>query len=190
MVRLDYFRILEELAQMASKAVECANEGTESARGELLALRSESDKIICTLENALFTDFIPPLERDNIAAYAHCLSRVTDRASDYYAEIPAQRRQSLCRENDEARICVELAHILAENTTLLRKLKNPANTPDFAEFRKKLREGREAHNGMMAKLNSGILPRSFAQIIFATGRLRFELSRCFDELIEIMLNNI
>jgi len=73
---------------------------------------------------------------------------------------------------------------------LLPRIRRPDETPDVQGFRKLLNDGRSAHNAMLSKLHSGILPRSAAQGIILTGRLRGELSRAFDELVEIMLNNI
>lgn len=50
--------------------------------------------------------------------------------------------------------------------------------------------GMAASANMLEQLHTGILPRSMAQTIIMTGRLRAELSHSFDELVEIMLNNI
>ena len=190
MIKLDYFQMIEELAATSANAVRLVcNERVD--RDALTSLRLDTDKRLCGLEDALFSDFIPPLERDNIAAYAHCLSRVIDKTVEYYSETCLLRR--FCPsypKNDEASICVELAEKLLKNTELLRRIKSGGAIPDIADFRETLRRGREAHNLLLTKLNSGILPKSCGQIIIITARLRLELSRCFDELIEIMLNNI
>lgn len=190
MVKLDYFGMLEELAAICANTVRLVcNDRVE--QNALLALRSDADRRIFALEDALFCEFIPPLERDNIAAYAHCLSRVVDKAVEYNSQICVIRR--FCPtypKNDEAKICVELAEKLLRNTSLLRSIKCSEITPEISEFREALRRGRDAHNALLSKLASGCLPKSCGQMIIVTARLRFELSRCFDELVEIMLNNI
>jgi hypothetical protein len=43
---------------------------------------------------------------------------------------------------------------------------------------------------MLEQLHRGSLPRSAASVIIRTGRLRAELSHAFDEVVEVMLNNI
>ncbi len=192
MVKLDYFNVLEELSQNVLTAVKYAcSEGRGDERDIISQLRIESDKKICALEDALFSDFIPPLQRDSIAAFAHCLSRVIDRTADYTAELITLKKYCTARlNNEEATVCVELARMIAESTVMLRGVRSADKTPDLKKFRENLWRGREAHNAEFVKLNSGSIPRSCAQIIITTGKLRLELSRCFDELVEVMLNNI
>ena len=84
----------------------------------------------------------------------------------------------------------KLAEALAEAVSMLKRIRKPDEIPDRQGFRKLLSEGRCAHNAMLSGLHTGTIPRSSAQTIFQLGRLRGELSRAFDELVEIMLNNI
>lgn len=194
MAKMNYFEKLEVLSQLAYDAVCLAcgekkqlSERENDAGYNLPEMRTECDRILCELENSLFTDFIPPLERDNIAAYAHCLSRVVERALEHRANYP---EKAVMRKNEEGSVCVRLADEIRKNTQLLRSLRKNEKQPDAGRFRELLKEGRDAHSAMMAKMNSGSFPHSYAQMIISTGRLRLELSRCFDELVEIMLNNI
>ena len=187
MVKYNYFKTLEELSTLVESAVNlsCGN-STQKERQEFPTLRKSSDRLICELEDALFSDFLPPLERENIAACAHALSRVMDQAS----ELLHHGGFGGNKANEEGQICIQLAHILKESISMLRRIRKPNETPDTQGFRSLLREGRDAHTAMLGKLHSGVLPRSAAQMIILTGRLRAELSRAFDELVEIMLNNI
>ena len=151
-------------------------------------LRKSCDKRICELEDALFSDFLPPLERDNIAACAHALSRVVDQAIELIGN--TEGRSAGCKANEEGAVCVRLSRELQASIALLRRIRKPDEIPDIQGYRALLREGRDAHNTMLRKLHTGMLPRSAAQGIILTGRLRAELSHSFDELVEVMLGNI
>ncbi len=189
MVKYNYFENLEQLSALAESAVKlsCGTSPQKDKQG-FSALRKSCDRLVCELEDALFADFLPPLERDNIAACAHCLSRVIDKAADLLGNTSFSSFSG--KVNEEGKICILLAEQLKLSTSMLRSIRKPDEMPDIQGYRKLLCEGRCAHNAMLEKLHSGVLPRSFAQAIILTGRLRSELSRCFDELVEIMLNNI
>ena len=191
MVRFHYFETLEELSELAVRAVFCSCVGTrsaENARAELCSLRVSADKAVCELEDALFSDYLPPLERDSIAACAHCLSRVIDRAIDLCVSL--YRMPMSVRDNAEAEICVELARSLHSDISLLRTIRKPSEMPSHRQFRALLAEGRAAHTASMSKISTGALPKNAASSVIMCGKLRAELARSFDELVEIMLNNI
>ena len=189
MVKYNYFENLEQLSDCATRAVGLAcGSRSDGEGGSMSAIRRSCDRIICELEDALFSDFLPPLERDNIAACAHCLSRVVDQATELLGNL--KKGAVGARINEEARICVELAERLRDTISLLRHIRKPDETPDVQGFRKLLAEGRQAHATMLGRLHTGVLPHSYAQTIILTGRLRAELSHSFDELVEVMLNNI
>jgi len=192
MVKVDYFRVLEELSALLLSAVSAScKDGAMLSKEKLCEIKMECDKKICALEDALFCDFITPIERDNIAALAHCISRAIDKAIDYQCE--AQRLRKYCPSginNEEAGICAALAERLCRDTELLRKRRRSEVMPSSAEFRALLRKGREAHVRSLAALGRGIYPKNYGQLLITTARLRHELSRCFDELVEVMLNNI
>ena len=189
MVKCNYFEKLGQLATLAESAVQltCGNIPHRDPQ-DVSNLRKASDRLICEMEDALFSDFLPPLERENLAACAHCLSRVMDQASElfsYLSILPAG-----AQVNEEGRICILLASGLRNAIAMLPRIRKPDEIPDVRGFRQLLCRGRDAHATMLSKLHSGVLPRSAAQVIIHTGRLRCELSHAFDELVEIMLNNI
>ena len=196
MARPNYFDILEELSKNACEAVSIACGyptacDTKKGKGDkelLCELRGRCDKMICSLEGNLFSDFIPPLERDNIASLAHGFWRIINRAAEHCNT--ASQRQAGGVQNDEERLCVVLCEKLSENTAMLRQIRRPEKTPSLTEFRATLREAGEAHGAYLSRISAGVVPRSCAMRAFSAARLRFEISRCFDVLVEVMLGNI
>ncbi len=188
MKKTDYFEALERLAKNALSAVKLAcGSGCKTSREEVTKIRLECDKEVCALENALFEDFITPIERDNIAALAHSLWRVSDKAIELYL-IYSQRPKGI--ENGEEALCITLAEKLLSATKMLREIRSPEKTPSFCDFREILRKAFEAHNEYLSLINSGSVPRSYARRAFSVAKVRGELSRCFDELVEVMLGSI
>lgn len=186
MVKYNYFENLEKLSSLSLSAVSLAC-GTDKS-GSIVEIRKDCDRLVCATEDALFSDFLPPLERNNIAGAAHCLSRVVDRASDLLSDAGAT--PSFMCSNEEAAICVGLAKELDVSVALLRQIRRPDEMPDTEGFRKMLCDARHAHKNMLSKIRTGTLSRSSAEAVILTGRLRSELSHAFDEIVEIMLNNI
>lgn len=185
MVKYRYFETLEQLCALAENAVRLACGSVPRGRTDISALRKSCDQLICELENALFSDFLPPLERDSIAACAHGLSRVTDASEELL-----NHRPNGWLRNEEGEVCVALAEELTRSIALLRHLRKPEKSPDLQGFRALLSKGRQLHQAQLWGLRTGATPRSAAEAVLATGRLRGELSRCFDRVVEIMLNNI
>ncbi len=188
MKKTNYFEVLEKLANNAFYAVKiaCGSE-TKTGREEITKIRLDCDKEVCALENALFEDFITPIERDNIAALAHSLWRVSDKAIELYVTY-SQRPKGIA--NGEEELCITLAERLFEATSMLREIRSPEKIPRFCDFRDILRKAFEAHNEYLLLINNGSLPRSCARRAFSVARVRAELSRCFDELVEVMLGSI
>lgn len=192
MPKINYFETLDRLAELASSAVAVAVNTCTSPTlcSQISPMREECDKLVLKLEDSLFSDFLPPLERNNIAACAHFLSRVIE----YSRELAVSAEESCIisskKWNKDGEICVELAEALKAHTAMLSEIRKPSKTPELKEFRKLLSDGHKAHVAMLKKLRSGSLPRSYFRPIILTARLRSELSRAFDELVEIMLNNI
>ena len=185
-MKLDYFKNLEELSSLSALAVRAACEKRDEST---VNIRKECDRLLCTTEDALFSDFMPPLERDDIAALAHCLCRVTDLACELSAEPSATI--SFMSKNQEAVVCVKLADELKKAIFRLRCIKRPSSgIPDLCLYRNLICEGRHAHSVMLTSVRKGRIPKTHAEAIILTGRLRSELSYAFDELIEITLNNI
>lgn len=189
MVKYNYFDSLKQLSALSERAVTVACTGKSgSGVATPTGLRRESDRLICELEDTLFSDFLPPLERESIAACAHSLSRLVDRALELAAHTALL--PSAHRSYEEGRVCVRLAAELSRSIDKLKSIRKPNELPDVQGFRKLLGEGRAAHTAMLGQLHTGILPRSMAQTIIMTGRLRAELSCAFDDLVEVMLHNI
>ncbi len=192
MARPNYFLILEGLSKKVAEAValacRCGREHTENNRKNLLKLRCDCDKMVCELEDNLFCDFIPPLERDNIAALAHSYLRIVARAVEH--ECIACTRGQGNTVSEEEKLCIELAGKLSQNTEMLRRIKDPHTTPSLAEFRALVRKASDAHNTYIARIGDGSVPRSSAHRAFSAARMRLEISRSFDELVEVMLGNI
>lgn len=188
MVKYNYFETLEQLSDCVVQAVSAACGETTADSKTVSELRKNCDKRICELEDTLFSDFLPPLERDNIAACAHALSRVVDQAIELIGN--SEGRATGGKPTEEGAVCIRLSQSLQSAISLLRRIRKPDEIPDIKGFRALLREGRDAHNAMLKKLHAGMLPRSAAQGIILTGRLRAELSHSFDELVEVMLGNI
>ncbi len=186
MVKYNYFEELEKISILTSSAVSLAC--LIDTEGSISDIRKNCDALVCKTEDNLFSDFLPPLERDNIAAMAHSLSRVIDTAYELLSV--SSSMQGFMKSNDEGKICVQLAKELSENIALLRSIKRPDELPDIKGYRALLSEGRSAHKKMLSRIRSGSFPKSAAETVILTGKLRAELSRAFDELIEIMLNNI
>lgn len=186
MVKYNYFENLERISDITLSAVRlaCLFEGDS----DMPTLRKSCDRLVCDTEDALFNDFIPPLERDNIAATAHTMSRVIDKAYELMSD-PSVSTQTV-RYNEEAVICVKLAEELKREISCLKRIKHPDELPDIEGYRALLSEGREAHRRMLSRIRSGAVPKSAAESVILTGRLRAELSLAFDEIVEIMLNNI
>ena len=189
MVKYNYFEDLEKLSVLSLSAVSLACGSAErSDVSDFSELRKECDRLICKTEDALFLDFLPPLERDGIAAIAHCLSRIVDRAADLLSDPYATA--AFMQRNEEAEICVRLAEELKKGIFVLRRIKKPSECPDLRGYRALLSEARCAHKRMLCAVRSGTVSKCHAEAIILTARLRTELSEAFDELVEIMLNNI
>ena len=190
MVKYNYFEDLERLSALSFSAVSlsCGRLEESAAEGGISSLRLECDRLICETEDALFADFLPPLERDGIAAVAHCLSRIVDRASDLLSD--SSSTLSFMQSNTEAHVCIKLAEELKNGIFMLRRIKKPSESPDLRGYRELLAEGRQAHRAMLSAVRSGSIPKRHAESIILTARLRTELSEAFDKLVEIMLNNI
>ena len=190
MPKLNYFDSLERLSILSSRAVFIACSAQKSSsHSELVSIRHSADMILCELEKTLFSDFMPPFERSNIAACAHSLERILEKCSEIL-NYSYSKNFFDQKKNKEAELCIRLAAEIEENIFRLRKIKRPEEIPDFLAFRSLLSEARSAHATLQKRLNSGTYPKNSQQTLNLIGRLRCELSRCFDDIVEIMLNNI
>ena len=190
MARFNYYDCLERLSVLSSRAVFIAcSAASNSHKEEIAAVRLTADKALCELERALFSDFMPPLERSDIAELAHALSRVIN--ASY--ELSASRcRETLLleRKNREADICIRLSQMIEEGVSGLRRLKRPEQLPDLVGFRKLLCDARLWRADARRKLWKGIYPRAAQSYLSLLCALCKSLDECFDTLIETMLSNI
>ncbi len=190
MPKLNYFDSLEHLSVLCTRSVFLACGGAKpSAQGELSLLRANADKCICELERALFSDFMPPLERGSIAECAHSLQRVMEKCTEIL-NYKAGKNLFAEKKNKEAELCIRLSQLIEENVFKLRRIKKPREFPDLVGFRRVLCEARSAHAHIGKRLSGGVYPKSAQQLQNLIGALRVELALCFDSIIEIMLNNI
>lgn len=189
MVKYNYFDALESLSDGAYNATLFAcSENSVNTKKKISEIRADADDTLFSIENALFADFLPPLERDDIAAYAHTLSNVIDSAAEHSAISRADRR--IRRKTEQELICIEIAKEIKENTAALKGLRNQSDIPDIQKFRQLLRSGFDSHASDLSKLSVGNNISTHAHILLSAGRLRETLSRCYDTLLEVMLNNI
>lgn len=184
--KYSYFNDLEALSVLTLSATSLACGKVKELN--ISDIRRECDRLVCKIEDTLFSDFLPPLERDGIAAVAHCLSRVVDRSSEILLEPYATSAFML--NNEEADICVRLAEGLKDSIFMLRRIKKPSECPDICGYRRLLCEGRQSHKRMLAAVRRGDVSKCHREAIILTSRLRTELSEAFDKLVEVMLNNI
>ena len=183
MQKTNYFELLEELSLLCSRAVFLAVNSTraiiQKALAECTELQEQSTKKICELELALFTDFLPPLERQSIAKAAHGMSSVIEKCSHIIFQ--KTQRTGYDKRAKAPDACITLSQMLEESVRLLKKIKKPNQTPRLNEFRETLNASRKA---------SRVSQKRQGAYSLLLCELREELSDCFDKVIEIMLCNI
>ena len=190
MSKTNYFDSLERLSVLSSRAVFLScSPPRSSVPCEILGIRRSSDLILCELESALFSDFMPPLDRAGISAVAHGLCRIIERCGEI-ASYRCGKNAFTERKSKEAELCIRLSQLIEENISRLRYIKRPDELPDLVGFRKLVCDAQSAHNTLQRKLSSGVYPRSAIPSLCLLCALRRELSHTFDRLVEIMLENV
>ena len=183
MQKINYFELLEELSLLTSRAVYLTSVKSraqlQKSLAEISSIEASATLKITELEQVLFKDFLPPLERRSIAEAGHRLCKIISTS----ASILSQRSQRAPYDKHvkEYEACVELSKIIEESVFMLKKIKKPNQMPKAFEFRELLNLSRASSRQSQKKQNP-------TQNLFC--RLREELSDCFDGLIEIMLCNI
>lgn len=189
MAKYPYFDALETLGTLAVRAVHLASrDGMKKRKDDPEDLRRSCHKTLCELEDALFSDFLPPLERDDLATLAHALVRVTERAIELC--LPARSTALPRTDGTEAEICLRLSEQLAHDLGILKKIRNPREMPALRAFRDLLAEGSRAHAATIEKCAGGGMSRALTDTAARWRKLRIELARTYDTLVEVMLNNI
>lgn len=183
MQKINYFEALEELFTSAQRVVFLS---LDNSRSRLSNSLKECEKIqqaatdsVCSLELALFAEFLPPLERNTIAETAHILLNVIEKSIRIMCQ--KMQRPSNEKKQKNALYIKELSAILEQSIFMLKKIKKPNQVPDVTSFRKTLSELRKSMRQQHKKQGSHL------QLNYD---LCEELSNCFDKIIEIMLCNI
>lgn len=183
MQKINYFELLEEISVLSTRAVFLSAENTRSALqksiSECQKLQEESLEKICAVENFLFTDFLPPLERRSIAEAAHGMGKIIE--CSYQIIYQKLQRSGYDKRIKEQEVCLALAQIIEESVGLLKKIKKPNQMPKNKEFRQLLLSSQKTTKSTQKRQSSSAL---------CINELRRELSDCFDKIIEIMLCNI
>lgn len=183
MQKINYFELLEDISLLCTRAVFLASGNTRTLLQksilECQSLQEQCVEKICEIEDFLFTDFLPPLERRSIAEAAHGMGRIVEYS--YQAVFQKLQRSGYDKRAKESDVCLRLAKILEESVALLKKIKKPNQLPRAREFREILIFARKASRSPQKKQSPSLL---------CMNELREELSDCFDRIIEIMLCNI
>lgn len=183
MQKINYFEALEELSVMSSRVIFLSLESTRSHLSQSLKecekIQSDAIDKTCSLELALFTDFLTPIERHTIAQLSHIMLKSIEKCIKIICQ-KIQRPSSEKKQKFASEI-KELSQILEDSVFVLKKIKKPNQTPPVYEFRQKIFEIRNATRTPHKKQGS------YANL---TYELCEELSNFFDSLIEIMLCNI
>ena len=182
MKKANYFDTLEALALLADKSIRqvCMRSEQTLTKNHW----SEALRLLCDCEKALFSDFLPPLERHSIAACAHALCRVIHAAEQLKKLPPPFSREA------EREPCLSLSDQLCREISLLRRVRKPSSIPKLCAFRDNLRCAEEAHGKMQKQIGTG---RAFAgnpQVSANLSDLYHALSFAYDMLVEVMLMNI
>lgn len=189
-MKYNYFDALEALSLCTLETVTLGcSEGKPISARTSAEQRTKFDETLFELEKSLFEEFLPPLRRESIAEYAHSLSRLTDAACEHITA-KLVSGANLAKQSEEERICLQLAKRIHESTSMLKALKKSGETPDIKEYRALATQALEAHNKERSAIRRTATGSGREERILSSGMLRFELSLCFDGLLEIMLNNI
>lgn len=189
MPKINYYDHLERLACLSSRAVFIAcRESGVSAERELRELRENADKLICSLDRRLFSDFMPPIDRAEISKCAHSLSDNIDDSLELF-EAYRQSGAIRCRKNKEAEICLRLSEIIESSVASLRRLNRPDELPDLAGVRALLFDGGILHARLARKLSESSM-RSCSGYLSSLSQLRRGLGKSFDRIVEVMLSSI
>ena len=170
--------MLYEITEGCCEAVKYACKKRVQSYTKIGKIRAGSYKVLCELERALFSDFLPPLDRAAIAAYAHALCELTDAALIYSRSSPIQYIPTSQKGFDY--YCTSLAEIFKESVSLLEKIKKSSDIPRIEEFREKKSRALESIcDGIQAP-----------QLLAAQQGLLLSISKAFDTLVELILKSI
>ena len=178
MLKYDYFSSLCTLTKKGCTAAELACKNGAQASVKISKALTEAYTSLCELERALFSEFIPPLDRSGIVAYAHSLCSLSDAALLYSTASPTRRFSASAKGFDG--YCVSLCDILNEGAASLDGIKKSSEIPRIEEFRSTRSQA----------LASVYVPPLSPQAVCARQGLLFAISGAFDTLIELILKSI
>ena len=175
---------MQSLTEKSSEAVAYTCKTCASTSQKAEEIRKDVQKILCELELALLSDFLPPLDRASIAAYAHALCGITDTALTY-AGLSSIYHRSASKSKFES-ACLSLCELLTEGTSMLQGIKKSAQAPKLEKFREK------KSTAMRSLFEESITAHGTraSQFFSARCELISSISRAFDTLIELILKNI
>lgn len=190
MSKFNYFNSIEEISVLCSRAVFlCCSPNEPTHIKEFTSIIHSANDKICDVEQILFCDFMPPLERNSIAQCVHSLEAVFSRSVD----IMSYRRTEnydIERQNREAELCVSMMRYIEKDIPLLRRLKKSTEKPHFKEFRSLIFQALEAHAAHQKKYAANTSSPRSQKIQELIGALRRELTQCFNTITEVILSNI
>ena len=119
MQKINYFELLEEISVLCSRSVFLATCNTrtllQKALTENIEIQEEYAKKICILEEFLFTDFLPPLQRRSIAEAAHGMGKVIQCSHKVITQ--KLQRSGYDKRPREPDVCVRLAELIEAPAT-------------------------------------------------------------------------
>lgn len=178
MLKYDYFSAICSLTEKSCETVEYSFKLRSQTPLKISRIRAEVYKTVYEIESALFSDFLPPLDRASLAAYSHTLRELTDTALVYSRCAPPQY-VSLSSKGFESS-CSSLCEMLKAGSAMLDKIKKSSETPRIDEFR------RTKSKALESICDGSLTPQVFA----ARQELLLSISAAFDALIVLMLENI
>ena len=184
MLKYDYFSLIQDLSDNAIDAVRQACQKHAKSSRSISSLQSDCLKLLCNLESALFSDFLPPLDRASIAEYAHTLYSLSECALVYYLSKPHQYSTPFTKPFDTD--CLLLCDALSSEISILSGIKKSSATPKLLDFREKKSKLLKSLCDSKLHLTLPSSPHLFA----AQQALLFAISDVFDALVIIILKNI
>lgn len=195
MSKYNYFLSLERLADAQLRASrllksEFCGEVRKSL-SDISDINRQSNSLCSEVDAALFSEFLPPIDRVSISACAHGLNRITGAAFELAMLTGCadriSRRSALC---DEMSVCASLAELIYEAVGYFEKLNSHSSLPDTYAFRLCLNKGRGVHSGFATRLSFSDVRSDQSPLILGIEHYRRTEAEVYDTVIESILENI
>lgn len=184
MLKYDYFNAIETLTSKALDSVSAATRGTPTKPSAIYGVIQECYSMSGEIERALFSDFLPPLDRESIVTYAHALTDLADAALIYSALCPVSRPLSHAARFEY--FCIELSNLISQSTSLLKKIKKSPDIPSIDVFKKLKADALDDCLSISKGRANALKPKPTE----AELSLILALSDTFEILMKVMLKNI